>query len=204
MVSRFLSDLSIAEGVLWLIRGFVIDEVPDSITFPYGQDEERVSSSLHTIPVTQSLWIAFAPERYPIKHVIVSHSAMECICFLSLNTHRFPKLYAIALIATGLRPSFCQAMEIRRLFPNSKKYTVFGNDLFGSLADIVIATGIRRIPVAFAVDNCGDINVSFRSQQHQLSEENFSLNHFEKIIKIRLGVRTFKPHLHETFIEHFM
>jgi hypothetical protein len=178
-----------------------LSEDNGSLHFNYGDTNEVFSERCHQIPSTSCIWVAGSPWDGITKTVIVSHSAIECIASLTLNRHRLGRLEDVSLVATGLKPSFSHAKIINSFFPNSKIVMVFGKDLFGSLADITIATGILRIPVIFAMEQSGAIVINYRTQQYSMPYHKVSLSNFERTVKRRLDTRTFKAKTTDSFIE---
>jgi hypothetical protein len=126
---------------------------------------------------------------------------MESIAFLSLNRHRFGRLNNVSLIATGLKQSFYQSQAIHGAFPNRKIAMVFGNDLFGSLADILIAAGIPGIPVTFAMEPGEAIVVDFRTPKYSIPRHKVSLSYFERSVKKHFHMRTFKFRKANSYLE---
>jgi hypothetical protein len=184
----------------YLSRSFTEHE-SGHLIFRYGSNEERFSKDYHQIPVSSSLWVGGNYDTVLTKQLIVAHSAMEGIAFLALNLHRFDNLDTVKIIATGYVPSFDQAHFVREFFPYCKITLLFGNDLFGSLGDIVFAAGIHRIPVAFAIDESGKIRVGFRCKDYDFTQCTIGLNFFERQVKMRFGLRTFKVKNRVSFLE---
>jgi len=176
-----------------------LSEDNGSLYFNYGDTDEVFSERCHQIPSTSRLWVAGTSWKEITKTVIVSYSAIECIASLTLNRHRLGRLEDVSLVATGLKPSFSHAQTINSFFPDSQIVMAFGKDLFGSLADITIATGILRIPVIFAMEQSGAIIINCRSQRYSMPCHKVSLSNFQRTVKSRLNTRTLKAKTADSF-----
>jgi len=165
--------------------------------FDFGDSFEHFGPGFHKVPTTQNVWRT-AGET--VTNVIISHSAMECLAYLTLNRHRFQLLSALGCVALGNYPYELQLEWVRRTFYRRKFTLVFSNDLVGRVMDIKVMTGLRNKPTRLWLS--GD-SVIARYHERTLSfaQANLSLHSFEKAFSIRSGIRTRKPLHHLTFLD---
>jgi hypothetical protein len=165
--------------------------------FSYGNDIEYFGPGIHLVPTTPHLWMA---GNTMAKEVIVTSAAMEAIAFLVLNVHRYPLLSSITLIALGNLPHPGQLAWLRTNCQKRKITLVFGNDLLGRLADIIVAAGIRNKPVRLHWGR-ERVWVTAASRHFEADPDYLTLNTFEKACGIRTGIRTSKPNHFDTYLQ---
>ena len=172
----------------------------DEPRFDYGDEQEFFGSGFHIVPTTGDLWLA---GNYPATELIITSSAMEAIAYMTLNAWRHPVNAVLSFIAIGNLPHARQLNWIRACCQKRKITLVFGNDLLGRLADIVVAAGIRNKALRlYWHDDRVQLYVNNRS--FEANPEKLSLNSFEKAAGIRTGIRTRKPAYHNTFLEQLI
>lgn len=169
----------------------------DACEFPYGDASEIFKDRFHKVPTTVNLW--FAGQR-SASEVVITHSAIEAIAFLSLNADHYPNLEAVSFIATGNLPGMAQLQWIRRNFQKRKFTLVFGNDLLGALTDIKVAAGLKGHGTRIWLS--GDVvRIQMKTQQHLFSIPELSLHAFEKAFGLRMNIRTRKPNRVVNFLD---
>ena len=169
----------------------------DACEFPYGDAREIFKDRFHKVPTTVNLW--FAGHR-SASEVVITHSAIEAIAFLSLNTDHYPNLESVSFIATGNLPGMAQLQWIRRNFQKRKFTLVFGNDLLGALTDIKVAAGLKGHGTRIWLS--GDVvRIQMKTQQHLFSIPEVSLHAFEKAFGLRMNIRTRKPNRVVNFLD---
>lgn len=165
--------------------------------FDYGGAREVFKEGFHKVPTTVNLW--FAGHR-SASEVVITHSAIEAIAFLSLNTDHYPNLEAVSFIATGNLPGMAQLQWIRRNFQKRKFTLVFGNELLGALTDIKVAAGLKGHGTRIWLS--GDVvRIQMKTQQHLFSVPEVSLHAFEKAFGLRMNIRTRKPNRVVNFLD---
>jgi len=167
------------------------------LLFNYGGNFEEFTPCAHRIPTTRHLWIA---GDHLSSQVIITHSAMEAIAYLTLNMHRYPLLKGITCVAIGNLPHDGQLNWIRSHFQKQKYTLVFGNELLGVLADIRVAAGLAGKKVTFR-NHAGMIRICLNRICYQLPPNSLSLSVFEKTASIRTGCRTVKPKIFNSFLD---
>ncbi|MBD1395180.1 hypothetical protein [Mucilaginibacter glaciei] len=167
------------------------------LVFSYGQDTECFGENFHRVPATSNLWVA---GNDLTTEVVITHSAMEAIAYLTLNRHRYPRIDTLSFIAIGNLPHEGQLQWIRSGWLKKKHTLVFGNNLLGRLADIKVAAGLadRQVRLYW---NSPHIRIETENSHHELTMDNLSLNVFEKAFGIRSGIRTYKPIKFDTFLD---
>lgn len=172
-----------------------------NLSFSFGDANELFGPGLHKIPATEGLWVAGDLADPAIRQVYICHSAMEAIAFLTIYGHRMAGFDNCLFIATGsgLNPS--QLSRIREGCEGKSCAFIFGSGLFGRIADLKAAAGIRKIPLSVALMNDGHLRVTCRSQQFMIAENDFSLHAFERLSGLRFRVLTYKPKSAASFLE---
>lgn len=172
-------------------------KVSAELRFSYGDQQERYCDGLHIVPATQNLWLA---GRHSATHVIITHSAMEAMAFITLNRHRYPRLEQLAFVAIGNRWCPEQGHWIRQNFKKRKFTLVFGKDLIGHITDIKLTAGIKNLTVRISYSENG-ILIWRGKQLHIFDQEQLSLHAFQEAFGIRPRFRTGKPVKSLTFLE---
>lgn len=169
----------------------------DRLLFNYGYQQEHYGEGFHTVPSTPNLWVAGS--NYATQ-VIIAHSAMELMAFITMNRHRCPRLEQLAFIAIGNRLYAEQAIWIRKNYPGRKFTLVFGNDLIGHLTDIKLTAGIKNI--AIRVFHSGNEIIIYRGDLLKaFSQDEISLHAFQQAFSIRPRFSTRKPVQSLTFLD---
>ena len=169
----------------------------EDLSFDFGNDRETFSRDAHLVPTTEDLWLA---GNYPASELIITHSAMEAIAYMTINAWRHPAKAALSFLAIGNYPHPRQLQWMRNYCQKRKITLVFPNDLTGRTTDIAVSAGIRGKAVR-AVWHTNSVNILLNGAAYRFSPELISLNAFEKASGIRTAVRTRKPLKHNTFLE---
>jgi hypothetical protein len=169
----------------------------DELRFDYGDEQEFFGQGYHIVPTTADLWLA---GNYPATELIITSSGMEAIAYMALNAWRHPANAVLSFIAIGNLPHARQLNWIRAYCQKRKITLVFGNDLPGRLADIVVAAGIRNKALRLNWQN-GKIQLYLNNTVFEADPEKLSLNSFEKAAGFRTAIRTRKPAHYNTFLE---
>ncbi|WP_345948990.1 hypothetical protein ABDD95_19270 [Mucilaginibacter sp. PAMB04274] len=164
-----------------------------NISFSFGDGYEIFGPGRHWVPVTQGLWFAGALDDPGIRHLIIGHSAMELIAFLTLHRHLFDDLNRILLVATGSGLHSSQLSLIRDSCEGKSCAFIFGKDLFGRIADLKAAASLRKLPVSISLRSDECLTVIFRSRHFVFTQNSFSLNAFERSSGFRFRIHSYKP-----------
>jgi hypothetical protein len=167
------------------------------LVFDYGGAKEIFTKDFHKVPTTANLWLS---GNRSASEVVITHSAMEAIAFLTLHAGDYPRRDTLSFIATGNLPGMVQLQWIRQNFKKRKFTLVFGNDLLGALTDIKVAAGLKGQDTRLLLS--GDaLHVQMKTQVRILSVPGISLYAFEKAFGLRMGIRTKKPPTALTFLD---
>ena len=167
------------------------------LVFDYGDQYEQFAESYHIVPSTPNLWVAGTPNA---THLIITHSAMEAIAFISLKRTHYPRLEQLAFVAIGNRLHVEQGEWIRRNFVGRKVTLVFGKDLLGNITDIKLSAVIKNISVRIIYTG-SQVLVYRGSWLESFDQEKISLHAFQEAFGIRPRFRTAKPVQSLTFLD---
>ncbi|MDB5141215.1 MAG: hypothetical protein JWR12_3131, partial [Mucilaginibacter sp.] len=78
---------------------------------------------------------------------------------------------------------------------------VFARDVLGRVADLKIAAGLRRMPVAVYFEREEMLRVVFRSTSYLFRQADFSLNAFERAAGYRFNIPARKPRGFNSFFD---
>lgn len=165
--------------------------------FSFQEGNESVqtecwSAGLHLVPSSTGIWLAYDGFPVQIRHLFISHSAADILCFC----HHFPSWVKIsnnvAFAALGLVVSNSQISLLKHQFVNAKVHTLFDAGITGRVSDCKIALWIKGTDATFIA--YGElIHIRHHRNKFVIPVEAFSLNRFEKTVGIRSGIRTHKP-----------
>jgi len=175
---------------------------PDSfgdLVFPYGTDMEHFGLAFHKVPDTNELWVAGNPNICQVRQVIIGSSAMEAVAFLHFNYMAFRQTDNLLFLSTGTKPRPGHLQWIRDNLQGKIISFVFSNDLLGRVCDLKIAAAIRALPLSVAYQNDG-ISVRFKLKTYHFTEEEISLNAFEKKCGYRFLIKTYKAKKHNSYL----
>lgn len=168
--------------------------------FDFGDTSEHFGQGFHRVPTSQNVWTCV---RDSVTDLVITHSAMESIAFITLNRQCFPILDNIAFVAIGNYPHNLQTGWIRHNFKNRKITLVFSNCILGKLADIKVAAGLRSLPLNLKLMPAG-IQVQCKGQSQTFGQQSLSLHAFEKSFGLRFGFKTAKPKHHMTYLDQLI
>jgi hypothetical protein len=171
------------------------------LLFPYGGTIEHFGLAFHKVPFTDTLWFGGNEQFAQVRQVMICSSAMEAISWLNNNYSSFASLDNLLFVATGAR--VCSA-HIRFFSERLKGKTfglLFGRDLLGRIADLKIAAGIRKVPVAVHLGDQETLRVTFRSVVYEFGQAEFSLPTFERVAKFRFKIPAYKPKGFDSFFD---
>jgi hypothetical protein len=172
-----------------------------NLLFDYSDGSENYGLAWHRLPSSDGFWMAGQTQLQMAGHVIITTSAMEAIAYLSLNFNVLRNNGALLFLAIGSGLTLAQMVWIMQNLRAKYVGLVFENNLLGSITELKIAAGIRKIPVAIFNEPGEKIRVSFRFNDYLFGYDEFSLNRFEKVSGFRFGCRTAKSKTHISFLE---
>jgi hypothetical protein len=197
----YLTRLGIGPGVQQYFGPFYESDEEGNLCFPYGGTMEHFGFGFHYIPVSDHFWMAGNLNFSQVRQVIISGSALDGVSWLKKKAALLYQTENLLFLSTG---TAVQTEHIRWLLahlPNKEYCLIYGNDLLDRIAAMKIAAGIRGVAVEIYAAAGEQIAVCFRSRVFYFSQENFTLNAFEKAAKFRFGIRCDRPKNHLTFFD---
>ncbi|SEO10474.1 hypothetical protein SAMN05192574_105319 [Mucilaginibacter gossypiicola] len=192
---QILSKLGFADEILDF---FGIDE--PSFTYGPAGPTEIFADGFHYVPAADRAWIW---NEAAGRHVVITHSIMEAIAFLSCNRHRYPDPYDVSFVALGRYIHIKPLREIEGRFPNRKVILAFTNDLPGHLTDIYVAAGLRNHNLRLMLRG-EQVEIVCNGRSAVFEAERLTLNVFQKSFGIRTFCRTVKPKTYESFLTQLL
>lgn len=153
---------------------------------------EYWSADLHLVPSSRGIWLAFKGFPVQVRHLFLSHSAADILCFCHHSPSWLKISDNVAFVALGLKASCSQIDLLKCQFFNAKVHTLFDAGITGRVTDCKVALWIKDTNATFIAED-ELIHINYRRNKFVIPVEAFSLNHFEKTIGIRSGIRTHKP-----------
>jgi len=165
--------------------------------FPYRNHREESareywSPGMHLVPVTSGIWLVNEGFPAQVRHLFLSHSAADILCFCQLRPEWLKVPGNVAFAALGLLPTTCQVGFLKESFANAKMHTLFDKGLTGRVTDCKVALWRAEKDANFTViDDL--VHINYRRSKFSISAAVFSLNRFEKAVALRSGIHTHKP-----------
>ncbi|MBB5440655.1 hypothetical protein HDC92_004358 [Pedobacter sp. AK017] len=144
------------------------------------------------IPLQPCAWTIGGVNPASVRHLYLSHSAMELICFLHFHPLILSKPDNIALGALGLHPDALLVNSLALIYPNAKTHTVFTADTIGKVSDCLVTLWLKRKTAWFLVED-EVLKIDYNGRRILIPEQDFSLSRFEKETGLRSGIHTHKP-----------
>ncbi len=157
-----------------------------------GAVTEYLSKGLHLTPSTDGIWLVYKGFPSQVKHLFLSHSATDILCFCHYGTGWLNPSHSVAFAALGLIVSYGQIHFLKRLFFNAKFHLLFDDGITGRVSDCKAALWLKDKEADF-VANGDDLHVFYNQNKFLIPIKLFSLNRFEKMVGIRSDIRTHKP-----------
>lgn len=195
----FLVRLGIPVSVQDFFRPYMKTDGHGNLLFTYQDSLEDFGMAYHLTPASDFFWSA--GEALFSKELIITGSAMEAIAYLTVNHHRYRTTDTLLFLATGNRINSRQLDWIRQSGLAKSCTLTFEKSLLGNVADLKMAAGIQKIPVAVFAESGNRIRVRFRLQDYQFDAGDFTLSRFEKASGFRFGIRTSKSKSANTFLD---
>ncbi|MBL4675539.1 MAG: hypothetical protein JKY70_04940 [Mucilaginibacter sp.] len=125
----------------------------------------------------------------------IAFSAMECIAYLAIHTHRFNDLHQLKFTATGI------TQQVPASATGPKTCLLMGSDALGRLNAIRSALGLRKKKIAIRYLPEEQYLLNCLDRKIILGERLLSLSAAEKGLGIRTGIRTAAPRHYHSFLE---
>ena len=196
----YLTKLGVRPEVQDFFYPYFTSDAAGNLVFNYHDSIEHFGFAFHRVPVAEHFWIAGNTDFHMIRQVFVCGTAMDAIAYLSLNFSSFNHIENLLFLATGVKPNRDQMRWISEHLSSKIFSLIFNRDILGRVCDLKTATAIRRIPVAVGIAN-EQVIINFRNQQYIFSQEQFSLNAFEKASGYRFNTRTLKPKNFDSYLD---
>jgi hypothetical protein len=194
----YLIRLGIPLVVQDFFRPYMQTDNGGNLLFNYWDGFEHYGMAYHSVPASDHYWTAGDPLL--CREVIITGSAMEAIAYLTLHRHRYPAMDSLLFLSTGNRINMPQLNQIRRYSKGKTCTLVFENSLLGHIADLKIAAGIRKIPVAVFAEPGACLRIRFRLRDYWFDGDDFKLSRFEKVAGFRFAIHTAKSISALTFL----
>ncbi len=168
-----------------------------SLQFIYQSSEggavtEYLSKDLHLTPSTDGIWLVYKGFPSQVRHLFLSHSATDILCFCHYNTGWLDSSDGVVFAALGLVVSSGQIHFLKRMFLNAKFHLLFDEGITGRVSDCKVAIWLNGKDATFLV-NGDDLHIFYNQNKFIIPIQQFSLHRFEKVVGIRSGIRTHKP-----------
>src|ERR1035437_3692177 len=196
----YLTKLGVRPEVQAFFQPYFTSDSAGNMVFSYQDSIEHFGFAFHRVPVSEYCWIAGDTNFSMIRQVFICASAMDGIAYLSLNFSAFTQTDNLLFLAIGVQPNNTQIRWINQYLDGKLVSLIFSKDILGRLCDLKTAAGICRIPVAVGIAD-EQVNINFRQQQYSISQEQFSLNAFEKASGYRFNIRTPKPKNFDCYLD---
>ncbi len=171
---------------------------PEALLFTFKDenhssiDTEYWSADKHLVPRSPGTWLFFTGFQIQVRHLFLSHSATDILCFCHYSPAWLKQSESIAFATLGLVVSTDQIHYLKSLFLNAKVHTVFDDGIIGRVTDCKIALWMKGKDAEFKLT--GDcMLVLYNKKRFSIPLEEFSLSRFEKTVSLRSGIRTHKP-----------
>lgn len=187
--------LALNSGVLDFFQTWISFD-QDTYVFSYQVNagipvKEYWSSYGNRVPSDAGIWLAEAGFPAQVRHLFLSYSAANILCFCQFSPHWLDSPGKVAFAALGLLPTAGQIVYLKERFPSAKIHTLFDTGLIGRITDCKAALWLTMKDAAFQAEG-NLVKIRFRRNNFSIPACAFSLNRFEKTTGLRSGIRTHK------------
>lgn len=196
----FLTRLGVEEQVQEFFEPFYRADDLGNLFFDYGDGLEHFGFAFHKVPLSQNFWMAGNRNFSQVRSVILCASALEAISWLKNKQAAFGSFDGLLFLSVGAAVRDAHGIWLNKNLRSKDFRLAFGHDLLGRMADLKLAAAIRGWPLAIYHED-DKLLVGFRSRVFSFSQENFSLNAFEKAAKYRFGIPCDKPKGYDNFFD---
>lgn len=167
--------------------------------FFYRDDDQVVAAETWVgreiaLPSAHGIWVTSEGLELQIRHLFLSCSAVEIICFCQLYPEWLSQPYSVAFASLGARAEYSQLQKLLTWFPNAKTHLLFENNVIGQLTDCKIALWAIKKDAKIYLHNQSAVFL-INSRKITLETEAVSLAQFEKVFGKRFRLKTHKPRL---------
>jgi len=197
----YLTRLQVNPEVQKFFSRFYTTDELSNLLFSYGDGFEHFGFAFHKVPLSANFWFAGINNFSQVRQVMICSSAMEAVSWLNKNYLSFSSPDNLLFLSPG---TGVHDTHLRWLSQNltGKTFTlVFGRDVLGRVADLKIAAGIRRVPVAVYFEPEEMLRVVFRLNSYLFRQADFSLNAFERAVGYRFNIPARKPKGFNSFFD---
>lgn len=196
----FLTRLGVGLEVQVFFEPFFRVDDLGNLLFDYGDGVEHFGFAFHKVPVSKNFWMAGNRIFSQVRQVVICASAMEAVSWLKNKQTAFGSFDGLLFLSVGAAVRDAHGIWLNKNLRSKDFRLVFGRNLLGRVADLKLAAAICSWPLEIYHDN-DRLAVSFRSRVFSFSQENFSLNAFEKAAKCRFGISCDKPKGYNSYFD---
>lgn len=193
------------------VQAFFADNITvkdDTFLFSYqdnlhGPVTEYWAPDLHLVPVSAGIWLVNEGFPAQARHLFLSHSAADILCFCQLRPEWLRIPGNVAFAALGLLATADQLGFLKESFANAKVHTLFDAGLTGRVTDCKIALWRAGKDASFKITD-DLVQISYHNRKFSIPSAVFSLNRFEKTVALRSNIRTHKPKGFDSYHKFFV
>jgi len=182
------------------VKAFFMDWITvheDTFQFSYQDSTGIIGTEywgpgLRLAPSSAGVWLAHDGLPAQVRHLFLSHSAADILCFCQLKPEWMKETGDVAFAGLGLLANDTQVKCLIERYANAKMHTIFDSGLIGRVSDCKVALWKCGRDATFKVVD-DYVLIQYRHKRCSIPGAMFSLNHFEKTIGIRSGIRSHKP-----------
>ncbi len=169
----------------------------------HGLATECWAPCQHLVPVSAGIWLVTEGLPAQARHLFLSHSAADVLCFCQLRPEWLRVSGNVAFAALGLLATAAQVHFLKERFANAKVHTLFDAGLTGRVTDCKIALWQAGKDAAFKITD-DQVHINYRNRKFSIPAAVFSMSRFEKAVALRSNIRTHKPKGFNSYHEFFV
>jgi hypothetical protein len=169
----------------------------------HGLDTEYWTPGQHLVPVAAGIWLVNKGFPAQARHLFLSHSAADILCFCQLRQEWLRIPGNVAFAALGLLATAAHVHFLKERFTNAKVHTLFDAGLTGRVTDCKVALWRAGKDASFKVTD-DLVQINYYNCKFSIPTAVFSLNRFEKTVALRSNIRTHKPKGFDSYHEFFV
>ncbi|MFD2964391.1 MULTISPECIES: hypothetical protein [Olivibacter] len=187
-------------GINTAVLDFFKDRIhvqDDAFLFSYENNygktgTEYWSPGLHKVPVSVGIWLVHEGSLAQVRHLFLSHSAADILCFCQLSPDWLTLPGNVAFAALGLLAIADQVRFLKECFGNAKVHMLFDAEITGRVTDCKAALWLSGKDATFSIFD-DIVQIGYRRRKFNIPVPVFSLHRFEKTVALRSNIRTHKP-----------
>lgn len=193
------------------VLGFFTNQIiaqNETFLFSYQQGHckpamETWAPGQHLVPLSSAIWLVHDGFPTQVRHLFLSHSAADIICFCQLRPEWLRRQGNVAFAALGLLATSAQIHFLRERFTGAKVHTLFDAELTGRVTDCKVALWGSGKDAGFRIAD-DQVQINYRNRKFSIPTAVFSLSRFEKTVALRSNFRTHKPNGFNSYHEFFV